>query len=70
MAEETTDTDVDIFQTLKKTNEAFVEFLKKTQQQPQPTYVQPPPSQPARPNYVMYAAIGLVALILLRKVKL
>lgn len=64
------DTDVDIFQTLKKTNESLIEYLDAAQQPPQPTYIQPPPPEPARPNYVMYAAIGLLALVLLRKVKL
>jgi len=73
MAEEAKDTDVDIFQTLKKTNESLIEYLDKAQQQQQqqqPTYVQPAAPEPARPNYVMYAAIGLLALVLLRKVKL
>ena len=68
--EEKKETDVDIFQTIKKTNESLVEVLAKQSQQEGPTFVQPPAPQPKPPNFLLWAVIGIGALILFKKVKI
>lgn len=72
MAEEekTADTDLDFFQTLKQQNESLVKVLSQMGSNEPITYVQPAPPAPARPNYILYAAIGIAALIIFKKVKL
>jgi len=56
--------DVDIFQTLKKTNETLTSVL--SQQNQGSTYVQQMPSAEAKgPNYLMYGGIALVAFLVL-----
>ena len=62
--------DTDIFQTLKKNNEALMTVLNKADT---PMYVQQTAATPGDsggPNYLMYAGIGLVAFFLLRKFKI
>ncbi len=76
MAEENTDTatatETDIFQQQKKTIELLQDAIAKRQQQgAQTVYVQqqkPPAGKPN--NYLMYAGIGLLFLVLTGKIKL
>ncbi len=61
--------DVDIFQTLKKSNEALITVLNRNEA---PMYVQQTAATPGDsggPNYLMYAVLGLVGFFLLRSLK-
>ena len=71
MAEETVQTKTDIFMQQKKTIETLQDVLSKQGAgQPQQIVYASPAEQPAEksPNYLLYAAIAVVAIILLRKV--
>ena len=56
-----TATETDIFQSLKKTNEALVDVLTRQQQ---PVYVSSPApvSASPAPNYLLYVGIGILVL--------
>jgi len=63
----TTATETDIFQQQKKTIELLYDVLQRQQASPQPTYVTPiEQPQKQSPNYLLYAAIGIGAFLLLK----
>ncbi len=70
MAEETNGTEAtetDIFQQQKKTIDLLYDVLQRQQSEPtQPTYVTPIQQTKPAPNYVLYIAIGALAIWLLK----
>ncbi len=58
----------DTFFTQEETIKSLTELMKIQDQEV--TYISPPAPTPQRPNYILYAAIGLAALIIFKKVKL
>lgn len=58
----------DIFFTQEATIQSLTDLIKVQDQEV--AYVNPPAPAPARPNYILYAALGLGALIIFKKVKL
>ena len=58
----------DTFFTQEATIGSLQELIKVQDQEV--TYISPPAPTPTRPNYILYAAIGLAALIIFKKVKL
>lgn len=58
----------DTFFTQEATIQSLTDLMKVQDQKV--TYVSPPAPTPQRPNYILYAAIGLAALIIFKKVKL
>jgi len=67
---ENIETETDIFQQQKKTIDTLINVLEQQGGGPagQPVYVsQPQAQQEKTPNYILWAAIGLVAFMLLKK---
>lgn len=58
----------DTFFTQEQTIKSLSDIIKIQDQEV--TYVSPPAPTPQRTNYILYAAIGLAALIIFKKVKL
>lgn len=58
----------DVFFTQEATIADLQEMLRTQDQQA--TYISPPQPVPARPNYILYALIGVVLLFMFGKVKL
>ena len=58
----------DTFFTQESTIQSLTDLIKVQDQEV--TYISPPAPTPQRTNYVLYAAIGLAALIIFKKVKL
>jgi hypothetical protein len=65
-------TETDIFQQQKKTIDTLIDVLaKQGTGQPQIIYTQPAAEEPkqAAPNYILYIVLGIVAIILIFKIK-
>ena len=73
MADETEPTQTDIFEQQKKTIDTLITVLEKqgVSGQPQQIVYAQPAQEPEKkpPNYLLYAGIGLVAVILFMKMK-
>ncbi len=68
MAEETTETKTDIYMQQKKTIDTLIDVLEKQGGgQPQQIVYATPSQSKKTPNYLLYAAAGLAAIILFRK---